>query len=66
LDVGADALTELLGVWEAAGRSVDPATVEGRCFAALRRLGEVRRTTAAFRSDAETSVVPLENHHVLA
>jgi amylosucrase len=52
--------------WEAAGRSVDPATVEGRCFAALRRLGEVRRTTAAFRSDAETSVVPLENHHVLA
>ena len=31
--------------WEAAGRSVDPATVEGRCFAALRRLGEVRRKT---------------------
>jgi amylosucrase len=52
--------------WDAAARRKDPDSVEGRCFAALRRLGEVRRTTVALRSDAATTVIPLEDPQVLA
>ncbi|MFC5727573.1 MULTISPECIES: alpha-amylase family glycosyl hydrolase [Nocardioides] len=52
--------------WAAADRRHDPTTLEGRCFAALRRLGEVRRSAVALRSDASTTVVPLDDPGVLA
>ncbi|HET6563670.1 MAG TPA: alpha-amylase family protein [Marmoricola sp.] len=52
--------------WEAAARRTDPATVEGRMFAALRRLAAARRTTASLRSDAETRYLHHTNPRVLA
>lgn len=52
--------------WAAADRRHDPATLEGRCFEALRRLGEVRRSAVALRSDASTTVVALDDPQVLA
>jgi amylosucrase len=52
--------------WAAAERRSTPGTVEQRCFDALRRLGEARRTSQAFRSDGRTTVLPVDNPHVLA
>jgi amylosucrase len=52
--------------WAAAARRHDRGSVEQRCFDSLRRLGETRRTTKSLRSDATTSVVPVDNPHVLA
>jgi amylosucrase len=52
--------------WRGAERRIQERTVEGRTFDALRALGEARRSTPAFRSDAETTVLPVENSHVLA
>ncbi len=52
--------------WVAAERRHDPSSVEGRAFAALVRLGEVRRSVEAFRSDAQTWVHHHANPRVLA
>jgi amylosucrase len=52
--------------WTAAERRHDAATVEGRVFTALRRLGAARRSHPAMRSDTETTVLGVENPHVLA
>ncbi len=52
--------------WEVAQRRHDPATPQGRVFAALVALGRVRRSTDSLRSDATTRVVRHGNHHVLA
>ena len=52
--------------WRAAERRHDDASVEGRVFSALRRLGAARRSHPALRSDAETVVLGVENPHVLA
>ena len=52
--------------WQAVDRARDPATIEGRCLCALRRLSEARRSTVALRSDATTTVVPLADSRVLA
>ena len=52
--------------WAAAGRRSEKGSVEQRTFEALRRLGEVRRTTRAFRSDGTTKVLHVDNPRVLA
>jgi amylosucrase len=52
--------------WGAVERRTDPGTPEGRTFQALRRLGEVRASTAAFRSDADVRVLQHLNPRVLA
>jgi amylosucrase len=52
--------------WSTAERRHQPGTPEGRMFTALRTLGEVRRTTPALRSDADTWVVSQPNARVLA
>src|SRR3954466_4055281 len=39
--------------WGAAARRDDPATLEGRVFAAIQRLGEARRTSPALRGGGE-------------
>jgi amylosucrase len=51
--------------WTAAGRRHDERSVEGRVFGALVRLGAARRSHPALRSDAETTVLGVENPHVL-
>ena len=53
--------------WEAAARRDDPATLEGRLFAAFRRLAEARAETPQLEDTAAT-VVTLhhDNPHVLA
>ena len=52
--------------WAAAARRHDPATVEGRVFAALRGLAQARRTLLSLRSGGRTDVLPSENRSVLA
>jgi amylosucrase len=50
--------------WVAAGRRHDHGSVEGRTFAALQRLGKVRRSTEALGSAASTTVLPTGNPRV--
>jgi amylosucrase len=52
--------------WGAAGRRADPATLEGRVFGWLQRLGEVRRELPALRSGGECTVLDAGNDAVLA
>ncbi|MGY1633359.1 alpha-amylase family protein [Geodermatophilus sp. SYSU D01186] len=52
--------------WSAATRRCDPATLEGRVFAALRRLGEVRRSLLALRGGVEPVVLDVGDDAVLA
>lgn len=52
--------------WVAAGRRDDPTTVPGRMFSTLRALGEARRSSPAFRSDAGCEVVTTRDRHLLA
>src|SRR3954454_25210185 len=52
--------------WAAAGRRTDPATLEGRVFGRIRRLGEVRRSLLALRGGAESAVLDAGNDPVLA
>jgi amylosucrase len=52
--------------WAAAERRHDPATVEGRVFAWVRRLGEVRRSLPALHGGGESTVLDAGNPHVLA
>jgi len=51
--------------WEAAGRRHEPGSLEGRVFAAIRRLGEARRSLLALRGGGLTEILPTENHNVL-
>ncbi|HEX2072398.1 MAG TPA: alpha-amylase family protein [Geodermatophilus sp.] len=52
--------------WAAAARRSDPTTLEGRVFAALCRLGEVRRSLLALRGGSESAIVDAGNETVLA
>jgi amylosucrase len=52
--------------WAAAARRRDPASVEGRMFAAIRGLAQVRRSLLALRAGGSTDIVPTENRSVLA
>jgi amylosucrase len=52
--------------WAAAERRSDPATVEGRMFAAVQALAAARRSTPALRSDADTRYLRHHNPRVLA
>jgi amylosucrase len=52
--------------WAAAGRRSDPATLEGRVFGWLQRLGEVRRALPALRGGGECTVLDVGNEAVLA
>jgi len=52
--------------WAAAARRHDPASVEGRVFAAMRGLSDARRSLLALRSGGSTSILPTENRCVLA
>jgi amylosucrase len=52
--------------WAAAGRRSDPATLEGRVFGGLQRLGEVRRALPALRAGGDCTVLDLGNDAVLA
>ncbi|MGY1737564.1 alpha-amylase family protein [Geodermatophilus sp. SYSU D00684] len=51
--------------WAAAARRGDPTTVEGRVWAGIRRLGEVRRSLLALRGGVESTVVDVGNDAVL-
>jgi len=51
--------------WDAAARRDDPATLEGRVFAGIRRLGEVRRSLLALRGGVESAVVDAGSDAVL-
>ena len=52
--------------WDAAARRHDPATLEGRVFDRLRRLGQVRRSLPALRGGAEPTVLDAGSDRVLA
>src|SRR3954447_16034168 len=52
--------------WDAAQRRSDPAAVEGRLWAGLRRLVEARRATKAVHADGRGEAVWSGNDHVLA
>ncbi|MGY1711772.1 alpha-amylase family protein [Geodermatophilus sp. SYSU D00758] len=52
--------------WAAAARRHDPATLEGRVFGALRRLGEVRRSLLALRGGTESRLLDAGSDAVLA
>jgi amylosucrase len=52
--------------WAAAERRTDPATLEGRVFGWLQRLGEVRRALPALRGGGECTVLDVGNGAVLA
>ena len=51
--------------WVVAGRRSDPETLEGKAFAAIRRLVDARRSLLALRSGGDTDVMPTENNSVL-
>jgi amylosucrase len=51
--------------WDAAARRTDPATVEGRVFTGVRRLGEVRRSLLALRGGTEPELVDAGSDAVL-
>jgi amylosucrase len=52
--------------WAAADRRTDPATLEGRVFGALQRMGAVRRSLPALRGGGECAVLDVGNPAVLA
>jgi amylosucrase len=52
--------------WAAADRRSDPATLEGRVFGWIKRLGEVRRSLLALRAGVESVVLDVGNDAVLA
>jgi amylosucrase len=52
--------------WAAAARRTDPATLEGRVFGWVRRLGEARRALPALRAGGECTVLDVGNDAVLA
>ena len=52
--------------WARAGRRSDPASVEGRAFAALRGLARARRDLLALRSGGTTEILPTGSQSVLA
>jgi len=52
--------------WTAAGRRHDPATLEGRVFEGLRRMGEVRRSLVALRGGTGSELLDLGSDAVLA
>ena len=51
--------------WTAAARRSDPATLEGRVFGWMQRLGEVRRALPALRAGGECAVLDVGNAAVL-
>ncbi len=51
--------------WDAAARATDPATIEGRVWREIRRLGEVRRALLALRGGVESVVVDAGSDAVL-
>ena len=52
--------------WTRAARRGDPASVEGRAFAALRGLARARQELLALRSGGTTEILPMGNQSVLA
>jgi amylosucrase len=52
--------------WVRAARRGDPASVEGRAFAALRSLSRARQELLALRSGGTTEILPTGNQSVLA
>ena len=52
--------------WARAARRSDPASVEGRAFAALRGLALARRELLALRSGGTTEILPTASQSVLA
>ncbi|MGY1809002.1 amylosucrase [Blastococcus sp. SYSU D00669] len=52
--------------WAAAARRAEPATLEGRVFARIRRLGEVRRSLLALRGGTGSEVLDVGSEAVLA
>ena len=51
--------------WDLAARRHDPGSLEGRVFAAIRRLGDARRSLLALRGGGRTEILPTENRSVL-
>ncbi|MGY1828337.1 alpha-amylase family protein [Blastococcus sp. SYSU DS0541] len=51
--------------WQAAARAADAGSVEGRVSAALRRLGDVRRSLPALSGDVGAEVLDIGNDSVL-
>jgi amylosucrase len=51
--------------WDAAARRADPATVEGRLFAGLRRIVDAHRSTRAVHAQGRGGPFPTSNEHVL-
>jgi amylosucrase len=52
--------------WARAARRTDPASLEGRAFAAIRRLAGARRALLALRSGGQTELLPAGHRSVLA
>ena len=52
--------------WARAARRSDPASAEGRAFAALRGLARARQDLLALRSGGATEILPTGSHSVLA
>jgi amylosucrase len=52
--------------WSAAARRADPATLEGRVFGWIQRLGTVRKDLPALRTGGEFEVVAVDDSHLLA
>ena len=52
--------------WTAASRRTDPATLEGRVFVGVQRLGEARRALPALRAGGDSAVLDVGNDAVLA
>ena len=52
--------------WTRAARRADPASLEGRAFAALRGLAQARQELLALRSGGSTEILPAGNQSVLA
>jgi len=52
--------------WPAAERRLDPATLEGRVFGWLQRLGSARRGVPALRGGADTALLDVGDSRVLA
>ena len=52
--------------WDLAGRRHDPDSLEGRVFAAIRRLADARRSLLALRAGGSTEILPTENRSVLS
>ena len=52
--------------WALAARRADPASLEGRAFAAIRGLADARRALLALCSGGHTELLPTDNRSVLA